>query len=522
MKTAKYILLIFIALISALESGPLPEDLFPISKDQDDDGVPDDEDKCPKEKGNALYGGCQEIRVLPSPPVTEKRPQATSRISEPNSRPETDSTGRVILFAFWNTESEVKANKPIQIIVEGNHVGYLHERYKDAPPTCKWYENTKVIVRQLQAGWYSFFATDNANRWEGSFEIVPQRCTVIQVNLPQFELKSRTPPQGSVTIFASLEWGTSRIIDIQIDGNHVGSLNINYFPGSPSCGVNVKRMAITEQLPAGTHSFLANDDGTRTWKGSFEIKPQECTLIEISLSQYVFNKPPTKKSRHLMEKGGQTKMSLNLEALNYIYKISKKSFSPLFDQHYNHASGGTWGSPNNYRSMAYFNSCILNYSFLHLQLELGQYGSGVTSNQNNGFYPINTSNGTYYLISDTNVDSATTTFQIRSTSLALGVTYEIENQIRIKLRYALGHQWEDLLFKDLWSANQRTIDVVYDNDFWFQQLRLELLLTKKYWLYIDYRFGKGRITGWDTFKFGLSRSFNLISNNSGPDRQNDI
>lgn len=165
-------------------------------------------------------------------------------------------------------------------------------------------------------------------------------------------------------------------------------------------------------------------------------------------------------------------------------------------------SSGRIGGVNNYRGLTFLNSLLLMYRGFYSSVELGQWTAGLHYQRPDTLHLD--SNTIFYFDSLNHVEP---TLFIPSTALCFGVHY---SYTWFNLSYAIGYQWEDLIFDQLYNVDEaRLFSVTFNNDFWFHQISLEVdfnegdFYVPSLYCKLKLPFGTIRHTPWQTLQAGL-------------------
>ncbi len=182
---------------------------------------------------------------------------------------------------------------------------------------------------------------------------------------------------------------------------------------------------------------------------------------------------------------------------------------------------------NNKSGIIFANSYSVSSHGFHINLELGQWYSGLKY-EKHWYNPIliTTEDNQYYIFYKDSATNLEPRIIIPSTSLSCGFNLTIR---RFNCTYSLGYQWEDIIISDVISKagfEQYLIEsdslqsdftpytgprttIVFNNDFWFHKLRFEYDLAKgrrfipSVYTSISLSFGSKPNTGWHTFQAGM-------------------
>jgi hypothetical protein len=92
-----------------------------------------------------------------------------------------------------------------------------------------------------------------------------------------------------------------------------------------------------------------------------------------------------------------------------------------------------------------------------------------------------------------------------STSLCAGIHFGIG---RMHTAYGIGFQWEDIIFYDIRNYTGARVDIRFNTDWWFHQVRMWFDILEKEFvipsIYFSARvpFGKERYTRWRMLEWG--------------------
>jgi hypothetical protein len=182
--------------------------------------------------------------------------------------------------------------------------------------------------------------------------------------------------------------------------------------------------------------------------------------------------------------------------------VSKLSTNRNFRNFLSLYSSGKAGGVNNFNGLTALNRFSVMFRGLYSSFELGQWSSGLHYQRPDTLFLDSTH--VCYFDSLSGIKPA---LYIPSTAISFGFHY---NRSWLSIIYAIGYQWEDLVFDQIYNrADSFFLRATYDNDWWFHQLNLEVdfnngdLLVPSLYTQFKFPFGKPKRTHWMVFNFGL-------------------
>jgi hypothetical protein len=166
---------------------------------------------------------------------------------------------------------------------------------------------------------------------------------------------------------------------------------------------------------------------------------------------------------------------------------------------------------NNYRGLTFANSFHVMFRGLYASLALGQWSSGLVYRRDDTLR-LSTPDGTgHYMFYYDSLSGVEPVAYIPSTAAAFGLHFTWP---WLNVVYAIGYQWEDIVFRDCINLDNNTRTVaVFNNDFWFHQLSFEadLKADKRSvpGIYCCFKlpFSKAKRTSWLAIEAGMGLKF---------------
>ncbi len=182
--------------------------------------------------------------------------------------------------------------------------------------------------------------------------------------------------------------------------------------------------------------------------------------------------------------------------------VSKTPTNLHFRNFVSFFSSGKTGGANNYRGITFLNSLSVMYRGLFGYLELGQWSGGLQYRRADTLHL-----GPSHIVYFDSLFEVEPRMYIRSTSIGVGLHY---NKSWLNISYAVGYQWEDIVFDKIINLNDNAfVDVTFDNDWWFHLIGLEAdfnrgdMLAPSIYCNFKFPFGHCKRTRWITMNAGF-------------------
>jgi len=288
------------------------------------------------------------------------------------------------------------------------------------------------------------------------------------------------------------------------------------------------------ELPSGFHTARISRHGHFPERRKFSVSHDKISLVKVALEpnndrdgdgfpddvdkcpdvyglfdgcpRPTFKNMALIKAQEINEYVETEPISFSVSAMGL---ISRSPTNRKFRTFLSSFSGGSVGGLNNYQGLTVGNTYQVAFRGLIAQAELGQWSSGIKFRRPDTLI-IKTKNDQYLVWYDS-LSSIDPAVFIPSTALCGGFKYRTTHY---SISYSLGHQWEDIVVKDIERVSDGEFTrAAFSNNWWFHELLFEwdlytdTFLTPALYAKFKFPFGQTERTKWHSFNFGVSMRF---------------
>ena len=325
-------------------------------------------------------------------------------------------------------------------------------------------------------------------------------------------------PEGKVVYFDYLfkrRYGIVRLIPFPVDAE----ICIDQF----GCGTGER----VEELPAGFYRVNIYRLGFQKVKHDLHVIADTITTIHVDLRQVpdgdgdgyidsidlcpdrygLYNGCPTPHLKSAIKAvANEISEFIATDSLTFgislLGIVSKTPTNQHFRNFLSVFSSGKTGGVNNFRGITFLNTVSVMYRGLFATFELGQWSAGLRYQRPDTLF-LDSSHIVYF---DSLFDVEPRMY-LPSTSIGVGFHY---NRSWLNIAYAVGYQWEDIIFDQIMSLSDSSFArTIFDNDWWYHQINLEVdfnngdLFMPSLYCTFKFPFGPYKRTRWITLNAGV-------------------